>query len=433
VIRIYALGLMLLLTAACGGGGGGGTPAGGAGSVTVSSSSSSSSSTSSAPALTNLVAVTIDGGPPQLSGRTANVPYVDVTICVPNTQICQTIDHVTLDTGSVGLRIQREAIDPALLQGLPALNDAATSTPLAQCYQYVDGYVWGSVKAADFTIGGESVRAMPLMVIADQGAYATVPPPCSSAGGTFRNSIQTFGAKGILGIGTTTVDCGTGCAIGTALAPRYYRCGSTNCTMPTTVATVNQIPNPVARFAVNNNGSVLELPRPSGLGARVLNGTLYFGIGTQANNQLGSATVIPLDSRSYFTATYKGQALTKSFLDSGTNLFGFKDDAIAQCTGDLAGFFCAGQALTLSATISGGSATVPVSFTLNDTNALQQSGNTALVGLGGDPGKFTGLTPLTDTFDFGLPFYFGRRVYTGMGGGQVQTGSQTITGPFVAF
>jgi hypothetical protein len=435
MIRRLVIAAIALTIAACGGGGGGGGSSGGGGGTTSTSSSSalssSSSSSSSSAALSNFTTITIDGGPSSLSYSTANVPYVSVTLCVPGTTTCQTIDHIILDTGSVGLRIEREALNAPMLAGLPAVLDSLSATPLAQCYQYVDGYVWGSVRTGDFSIGGESVSGMPFQVIADNGVYSTVPSACSSAGGTFHNSIEEFGAKGILGIGMSTVDCGSSCANGTAIAPRYYRCNTADCQTPTTIATTAQIPNPVARFAVNNNGTVIDLPQPSGLGARTLSGTLYFGIGTQTNNRLGTASVLPTTMSARFTATYKGTALSNSFLDSGTNFLGFPDAAITSCTGALAGFYCAGQTLSLSAVLSNGSVSRNVTLTLNDTQTLAQTNNTALVGLGGDPARFGDFdqTALTNSFDFGLPFYFGRRVYTGINGRT----AETYTGPFVAF
>jgi hypothetical protein len=43
-----------------------------------------------------------DGGP---SGDAINTLYTTVTICVPGTTTCQTIDNIQVDTGSYGLRV----------------------------------------------------------------------------------------------------------------------------------------------------------------------------------------------------------------------------------------------------------------------------------------------------------------------------------------
>ena len=103
-------------------------------------------------------------------------------------------------------------------------------------------------------------------------------------------------------------------------------------------APFQQLPNPVAAFATDNNGTILDFPAVGPSGVVSLTGTVYFGIGTQANNKLGSATVLPISSSSssigpgFLTATYKGKALTQSFLDSGSNFYYFIDAALPICT-----------------------------------------------------------------------------------------------------
>ena len=62
----------------------------------------------------------------------------------------------------------------------------------------------------------------------------------------------------------------------------------------TTLALASQVSNPVAAFAKDNNGVIVELPSASGPEAS-LSGSLIFGIGTRSNNGLGGATVYNLD------------------------------------------------------------------------------------------------------------------------------------------
>jgi Na+-translocating ferredoxin:NAD+ oxidoreductase RNF subunit RnfB len=416
--HIFLVGFLLLL-AACGGGGGGGGGSSSGGSV--SSSSSSSSSTS----LSNFTTISVDPGPPQADGN-VNIGFVTVTICAPGTSTCQTIDHIIMDTGSVGLRIENEALTPAMRTALPHTQVAGKGA--AECYQYVDGYVFGSVRTADFTIGGENVAAMPLMVIGDDGDYANVPTDCSSGGGNSHDSIADFGANGIIGISSGVTDCGSYCA-STTNNGYYYTCVAATCT-PSTLATASQVPNPVARMAVNNNGTVVDLPAVAGLGAPSLTGRLYFGIGTQTNNTLGNRTVLALSNSFLLTATYKGVALTQSFIDSGTNFYGFSDSAIPSCTGNLAGFYCPATSLGLTATLTGQNGVATnVAFTIDNTSQLVLSPNYVLPGLGGDPNGFDNLEPYSNSFDFGLPFFYGRKVYTAISG---RNAGGTL-GPYVAF
>ncbi|MEJ2399534.1 MAG: DUF3443 family protein, partial [Gammaproteobacteria bacterium] len=58
-------------------------------------------------ATSNTTSVTVDAGPPVLTSAnsyTYNRPYVSVKIC-DSSGNCQVIDHILLDTGSVGLRV----------------------------------------------------------------------------------------------------------------------------------------------------------------------------------------------------------------------------------------------------------------------------------------------------------------------------------------
>ena len=66
------------------------------------SSGSGSGTTTTTTQASNQLAVTVSGGP---SGNAVNTLYTTVTICVPGTTTCQTIDNIQVDTGSFGLRV----------------------------------------------------------------------------------------------------------------------------------------------------------------------------------------------------------------------------------------------------------------------------------------------------------------------------------------
>jgi len=83
--------------------------------------------------------------------------------------------------------------------------------PVGACYGFVDGYIFVSVRQVNFQVGGETVANMPFMAIADAGVFPIFPGSCSSGGGTNENSVQAFGANGVMGIGVTPTDCGSAC------------------------------------------------------------------------------------------------------------------------------------------------------------------------------------------------------------------------------
>jgi hypothetical protein len=437
--KLCALMAAALVLTACGGGGGGG------------GGSASTNPTSPPPAapLTNFVSVILDGGPSSLTTgpnpvNEANVAYVSVTLCAPgSTTNCQTVDHVQVDTGSIGLRIFQSVLNPSLLSALPFQTDTQ-SNPVGECYQYVDGYVFGSVRSTDFTIGGEQVAGMPFQVLSDTGQFSSPPATCSAGGGDNLGTIPEFGANGIIGIGSTTTDCGTYCQSGGQSAAIYYDCPTTGCGAviarnASATAPFQQLPNPVAAMAVDNNGTVLVLPSTPAAGQASLTGTLYFGIGTQTNNGLGSATVYTITSSSSPTgpglinAVYKGQTLPNSFLDSGSSLYFFEDSGIPLCTNaNFKGFYCPPSTLTLSPVIQGlNGASYTDTFSLfNAQTAIDANpGFAALPGLGANPNIIFPSTAYAGSFDFGLPFFYGRSVYTAIEG---RSAGGTL-GPYFAF
>ena len=399
------------------------------------------------PTVANVATVTLDGGPAALAagsnGYSAfNEPYVTVKICAPgSTTNCQTIDHVILDTGSVGLRIIAPVINPTLLAALPVETNTAAN-PVGECYQYVNSYAFGSVRKADFAVAGETVAAMPFQAIADTGVFATVPASCSSGGGTAVLTVQDFGANGILGVGTTTTDCGEQCTTpGGSGGAAYYDCPSSGCAATiarasVTAAPFEQLPNPVAAFAVDNNGTIITLPAVPQRGIASPTGTVTFGIGTQTDNALSAATVLPLTTSSsklgpgVLTVTYKGEALTQSFFDSGSNDYYFIDTSLAPCTAsDLISFYCPPSPVTVSTVLTAtNGTTADISFTLY--SPLDVTGSaTAAPGLGVNPTLVVPPLPFANSFDFGVPFFFGRTVYTAIEGRQ----AGGVAGPYVAY
>ena len=405
VVRALAAGLILsssLLIVACGGGN--------------SASSAASPNVNSVPAAANVVSVMVDSGP---SNNSVNTLFTKVTICAPgSTTACQTIDHIQVDTGSYGLRI----LAPALTVTLPVSN-ASDGNSLAECTQFVDGYSWGPVASADVQVGGETAGAVPVQVIGDT-SFAAVPAACAATG-TAEDTVATFGANGILGIGVFAQDCGRNCVNNPAVG-FYYSCTQTACN-EIAASLASQVLNPVPLFAKDNNGTIIDLPGVSSPGAATLTGSLIFGIDTQTNNASGTETVVSLDALGNFSTVFNGQTLSASFIDSGTNGIFFNDSALTACTDkNFSGFYCPSSTANLSATLKGlNNVTAGVSFSIANaqTLATDNPADTAIPDLGG---TYTGST---NSFDWGLPFFYGRRVVNAIEGLTTTVG----TGPYVAF
>lgn len=340
-----------------------------------------------------------------------------MTVCVPGTSTCQTINDILVDTGSYGLRI----LAPALTLSLPAQTDGS-GNPIGECAPFLAAFTWGPVATADVHISGETASNMPLQVI---GAANFPAPPADCPNGLPpADTVSSLGAYGILGIGPFIQDCGAACVTGGASNPGlYYSCPSSGCVI-TTESLQNQVQNPVASFPADNNGVLIQLPALGAQGAATASGSLIFGIGTQSNNGLGSAQVYTTDDLGEFATVYNGSSYSSSFIDSGsTGIFFLSSSVadIAQCTGANAGYYCPSQTLNLTAQNVGQNGTSgTVAFSIANAGQLFSTGNAAFNDLGGpDPG----------TFDWGMPFFFGRSVFVAIDGQQTPAGP----GPYWAY
>ncbi len=401
--RLAALAALALL-ASCGGGGGEGSEA-----ALKTETVGVDSVAAAIPSGLNVAQVLVDTG---IDGSSINSPFVTVRVCQPGTATCVDIDHVVLDTGSSGLRVAASAVPASL--NLPTVRNAAGEL-VGECAHFASGFSWGSVRRADVQLAGERAANLPIQVVNDTDTpWSMIPAACS---GTGANIGPGRGAKGILGVGLFTEDCGTACENQTA--PNvYFACnGAGGCTS-TLLALASQVANPVASFPVNNNGVVLTLPAVPVGGAQQATGALVFGIGTQANNQLGNATVFETDANGFFTTTYKGVNYARSFLDSGSNGLFFNDSSLPSC-GD---FYCPpGAPLTLSATNTSATGTRgTVTFTLDSVTAIRTDAGAAHIG---------GTNGLPNSFDWGLPFFFGRSVFVARSGAATPAGP----GPYWAY
>jgi hypothetical protein len=392
------LGAALCLSAiACGGGGGG---------LGVTPPPTSTS---------NVVGVIADQGP---TGNSVNTLFTSVTVCMPgSTTNCQTIDHIQVDTGSYGLRI----LAPVLTLTLP-VETLSSGSSLAECTQFVDGYSWGPIALADVQIAGEKASSVPVQVIADS-RFTTVPSQCSGTGGIQEDTVALFGANGLLGIGPFELDCGD---CDTNAARGFYYACATTC-VETTVPTTLQVPNPVTHFAADNNGTIIDLPAVASAGAVTLSGSLIFGIDTQSNNASGSQTVLTLDTNAQLLMTYNGQTLVNSFIDSGSNAIYFTDSSIVTCTATgLTTFYCPANTLNLGLSIQGANGVMAdnLTFAVGNTQTMLNSNPTFNV----FP-MLGGTNPNPGSFDYGLAFFYGKRVATAVENDKTSVG----TGPYIAF
>ncbi len=363
----------------------------------------------------NVQPIVVNSGP---AGNYANGVFTSVTICVPSSSTCQTIDGILVDTGSYGLRILSSAGGGALTLTLPSQN-GGNGNPIVECAPFVSGFTWGPVKTADISMSGEKAANVPVQII--DPTFSAVPSSCKNTGVPENDTLQTVGANGILGVGPFAEDCGGACAqTGAGNPGLYFECAGASCQVAAEPV-AEQVQNPVALFANDNNGVIVELPAVTSA-VPTVNGSMVFGIGTQSNNGLGGAQVFPLNANGEFTTVFKGKSYP-AFVDSGSNGLFFLDAAttgLPDCT-DASGFYCPSSTTSLSATTTSGTPSAIENFSVANADTLfSNRSNFVFQNLGG---------PNAGTFDWGLPFFFGRNVFTAIDSRGTPGGS----GPFWAY
>ena len=397
-----ALALTLLL-AGCSSsgsnGGGGGTP----------------TPTPVTPVINNVQPVAVNAGP--LNDQ-ANLLYASVTICVPGTTNCQTINNLQVDTGSSGLRILASQVTLSL----PRSTDAA-SNPIANCVNFLDStYMWGPVVTADVKFAGEVASSAPIHLVNPSG-FPNAPTSCST-GGSAISGVSDLGATGILGVSVFAQDCGRACTnTNTTIPAVYYTCPASGC-IPAQVALNRQLQNPVGLFPQDNNGILITLPSLPDAGQVSVAGSMIFGIGTQSNNALNAARVQTVDSSGNFSTTFNGVKYSKSFIDSGSNALFFLDAATTKlpaCSNQAKGFYCPTTQTSFTAITTGINGVAwQIPFNIANALTLFTSTSNAFNNVGGAQ---------ANVFDWGLPFFFGRNVFVALEG----TNAAGTIGPYWAY
>lgn len=418
--HLRALLLVCMALAGCGGGGSSGgsaassqagaaSPASSPGAASAPSTPPNASASTSVPQSTtpNVQPIAVTTAP----GLTRNMLTTSVTVCQPGTSNCATIDNIQVDTGSQGLRILASAL-PANL-ALAAIGSG--SGVAGECAVFGGGYAWGSVRSADVRMAGQLAASIPIQLIADP-TLPTVPSGCAGSGPSML-TVASLRANGILGVGLFAADCGSAC-VNAALPRWYYNCDASGACVSSTQALAQQVTNPVSQFPLDNNGVVIDLPAIADAGAASVSGSMIFGIGTQANNALGGASVVKANTQTGYVVTSSGgQTYAQSYVDSGSNALFFNDSQLPRC----GYWYCPSSTQTASASIVGtDGATNTVSFAIGNSSALFASANNAFDNLAG---------MASNSFGWGLPFFFGRRVYTAIESRATSAGP----GPYYAF
>jgi hypothetical protein len=171
---------------------------------------------------------------------------------------------------------------------------------------------------------------------------------------------------------------------------------------------------------------MLKFTLPPTTGASTLTGQLIFGVNTQSNNQIpvGIGFKVYTADPTFLNFTTIFQTARIGFIDSGSNGFFYDNPSLPVCPG--APWYCPATLTGQSAINIGfdGLNSGTVNFAIDNAFVLFFTGNAAFYDLGANA-----VGP--DFFDWGLPFFLGRRVFIGIKGKTIS--GVTETPPFWAY
>ena len=355
--------------------------------------------------------------PVTLNGNYANAPMTSVKICQPGSNVnCVIVDNLLVDTGSYGLRVFKSAMTSITLNQV----NAPSGNPLAECALFGIGSTWGPIKTADVTMGSEAAVTIPIQVI-----DSTLPGRPSACSDSDTDSTSA-GYNGILGVGLFVQDCGSGCAAPNTPPDLYYSCSGATCTA-SNAPLASQVVNPVAVQATDNNGVFLQLPSISTCGVQDVNGALVLGIGTRANNSsAGITSTFAANGYGEFNTTFNGHSYAHSFIDSGSNGWFFpRPSSLPSCSqpiggSDISTFNCPYDTVSYTATQVSGGSSKAITFQVNNAYNLFLGQNFNFNDISAN---------WASGFNWGLPFFYGRKVFVGIEGKNSGIG----TGPYWAY
>jgi hypothetical protein len=352
------------------------------------------------------------------------------------------------------------------IQATSSGSGASVTGVLAECQQFGGGYSWGSVRNVDITFAGtqETVSNIPMQVMGDMEpapaancaalsttGYELTGSTTNASGVAIANPLtyQYLGANGIVGLSLFAQDCdictttaepplGTGTTPGLVYAVCADSTGN-HCT-PTTLPLNQQVVNPVAMLATDNNGFLIRMPPVGTAGAASATGSIIFGIGTQSNNALGNVTKYladPNEEPGFVYTTYDAVANQFGIFDSGSSLYYFEDPTgtIQLCgtTAPADQYYCPGGS---SAQSGAAGTTLHLTATINDwlndaePSAVTPFSITNLVNLASTSyaANDIGGPQVLDYFIWGMPSFYGKTLYFG-----VSSAANNNASPFYAF
>ncbi|MGZ3691978.1 MAG: DUF3443 family protein [Pseudobdellovibrio sp.] len=333
-----------------------------------------------------------------------NVPFTSVKICESGTQKCKTVDKLKVDTGSVGLRIYKQALDGLNLQ---TRHDGTGDISVCQKMGGGTRY-WGPVATADVRLGDQTAKSVNFQIV-DKDFH----PNTSYCDTYFRED----GRNGIIGLGLAVNSNGK----------TYFSCKKDKCEKIEAKSEF-ETKNPILNLPEDNNGYVVSTPEVPQDGLKNLTGKIIFGINTKSDNSVKLSNVCKARSDGFFKLKY-GEKSYWTLFDTGTNAYNLpaETNKAPFCKNSKV-YLCPPSPVKYDVELQDGEkakcASLSVSVVANVNGPESTKKSWVVQGLSEVWGK-----GVSHSFILGIPFFFGKDIYFVLGGKSSSVGE----GPLVAF
>lgn len=352
---------------------------------------------------------------------------VSLTVCIPGSDVCQKVDKIMVDTGSVGLRIHTSVL-PVLQGQLPAQQQIGGL--IAQCATFGNFYTWGSIRTADVSFGGRKAIAVPFQEYDDPALPIVSATNCGAQIGGLQNAdpvVVQF--NGILGIRGMRVDPQTS----------FFVCQNSDISCQGTVLTNSQkLPNPLLNLSQENNGYQIVMSGIPDGGSAQVTGALILGINTQSNNispqtSGSSPQMLALDDMQRF-ALYAAGVSYGALMDSGTSVNTLPTTDAQTCGASAPQAYCPSS--VVMQTIQLAAASKPdcifeTNLSIGNWLTLLATGFPAINNIASrtpSTVKSAGVQAI-----LGAPFFYGRRISFSIDGEPVRLPNKTVNSNFILF
>ncbi len=327
---------------------------------------------------------------------TVNTPLVSIKVCVPNTDKCQIIDDVMLDTGSYGLYLFSSKVQGSLSVDLP--NYYHNNNKLYQCSVFGSEYHQTTLHVADVYLANKKIYSgAPIGVFGEnenliKSVCANANEKIKKLGSvngdsviTSTDKIQAMGVNGIIGLSLSNN--------GDLLD--YYKCENNNCILEMS----KNVPE------MNINSYSLSMPKITNVDdADSTVGKLILDVAKPKNNANCLHAYTDDDFAINYIPATVGKHKIKMYFDTGTNANSIDVPTMDYLGVDINpfnGYLMTNKEIKVSVGLKDSK---NLNIALNDYEYLRKTWKGHVIP------SLSGVTTIHGVMFLGMPFFYGKTV-----------------------